>query len=93
MREQPQHEHDLGTVRLAEAALERLGDARRGEVLVLDIDRAARRGGHVEIELLDLAYRRQLAARRQRARDADVDIGRARLELVRPRIGFNFGRA
>ena len=36
--EQTQHQHDLGTVGLRQPLLERGGDARRGEVLVLDVD-------------------------------------------------------
>jgi hypothetical protein len=58
MAEQPQHQHDLRAVRLGEAFLQRGGDARRGEVLVFDVDRAARGRDHVEVEFLHFAHGR-----------------------------------
>ena len=42
------HQHDLGTVRFGEPQGQRLGDDRRGEVLVLQVDRAPRLGDRIE---------------------------------------------
>src|SRR5215217_6640979 len=61
--EQAKHQYDLGPLRLLQPLLERRGDARRGEVLVLDVQRMASRGNRVEVELLDFAHGRLLAAR------------------------------
>ena len=86
VREQAQQQHDLRPVGLRQPLLQRRGDARRGEVLVLDVERVLRRRDHVEVELLDLLDRRQLAARRCGARDADLDVLQLRREGGRPRI-------
>src|SRR5919199_13720 len=76
----------MSTSHSVSTLIERRGDARGGEVLILDVDRLARGGDHVEIKLLDLAYRGRFAACRHRARDADFDSPQLRREMLWPRI-------
>ena len=65
-------EHDLRRVRRREPRCEGVGDARRSEVRILDIDRVPCCCDGVEVERFDFAHRRGRFSRRQRARDADV---------------------
>src|SRR5260221_617414 len=51
-----QHDGDLGTFRRREAALERIADGAGGEELVLDIERAPRRGDGGEPHLVYFAH-------------------------------------
>ena len=59
----------------------------RRDVLVLEVDRAARGADRVEVERRDLAAPRPVAERGHRAREARAHVVEVGLELVRPRVG------
>ena len=86
VREQAQHQDDLRPVGLGQTLFQRRRDPRRREVLVLDVQRLLCRRDHVEIELLHLLDRGQLAARRCGARDADLDALQVGRERRGPRV-------
>jgi hypothetical protein len=90
--QQAQDQHHFRPVALGEALLHRRGDALRGEVLVLDVQRALRVRDGVEVQLLDLADRRRLSLRRHGARDADVDVAQVGLQLLGPGVVADAGR-
>src|SRR5262249_39353617 len=81
-----QHQHHLRAARLLQALDERVADALRGEILILDVDPASRRSDRVEVEALRLAYLRPPGVSRLGARERDRDTLEIRFDTGRPRI-------
>ena len=86
------HEHGFEFRHLAHSGAQGLSEFRKGEVLVLDIDRPLGASDTVKIEPLDLANFLMFVAKRRGARDADRDIAEIRRHAFRPGISAVSGR-
>ncbi len=68
------YDDDFGSVRFAQALCEGRADGGRTEILILNIDPAARRGDGVLEKILDLAHGGLSGVLRRGPRDGDSDI-------------------
>ena len=87
-----QYDHDLRTVFLGKSLGQRVRQAVRGEVLILDVNRTLGSGDRIEEQCLDFADVRPVFPRRICARDCNIGVNEIDGEAFRPAIFRGKGR-